>query len=151
MELQGVDPQRLYRTRDLALLWSRKDVRKFEEQLERRGVPIVRIGNGLALIRGIDLWTTHEKEKAAEKEDPIVTPAAFARPGAAKYLPISTTILDKLTRAGKFKTVIIGGVPRYLRDDLDRFLNEQPKVESSKSCRKSKRKLTPNPLPPPAA
>ena len=52
----SLDPKRIYTTKYLAQKWGRKDVRRFEEALESRGVRLCRLGNGLSLVTGDALW-----------------------------------------------------------------------------------------------
>ena len=52
-------------------------------------------------------------------------PAAFDRKGAADYLAIGTTTLDRLRAEGQIKTVNVAGMPRYTRATLDRYLHQQ--------------------------
>lgn len=52
----NIIPGSIYTTRKLAREWGRKDVRRLEESLERMGIRILRLGNGLGLVRGQDIW-----------------------------------------------------------------------------------------------
>ena len=51
-----IDPDLIYTTRGLAVLWGRQKVRHLEGNLERIGVPLLHVGQGLTLVRGRDLW-----------------------------------------------------------------------------------------------
>lgn len=53
---EPIDPDKLYTTDQLRLRWGRGDRRRLEEALERAGVKLKRLGNGLTLVRGRDIW-----------------------------------------------------------------------------------------------
>lgn len=51
-------------------------------------------------------------------------PAAFDAKNAADYIGIGTTKLDEYRKAGRIKTHVVGGRPKYYRKDLDRLLSD---------------------------
>jgi len=53
---EPIDPRLIYSMRDLLRIWRRTDRRRLEEALERAGVKLKRLGNGLTLVRGQDVW-----------------------------------------------------------------------------------------------
>ncbi len=51
-----IDPNLIYTTRRVAGECDRRDLRSLETALERNGINLLRLGNGLTLLRGKDLW-----------------------------------------------------------------------------------------------
>jgi len=49
-------------------------------------------------------------------------PIAFDRKGAANYIGVSPSKISELLSAGELSTVVIGGRPKYLKEELDRYV-----------------------------
>jgi len=85
------------------------------------------IGGGLVSFLDLLVQTSLERieaQRSTSGRGPSA-PAAFDRQGAADYLAVGTTTLDRLKQEGKLKTVKIAGMPRYTRAALDRYIRQQ--------------------------
>lgn len=61
-----------------------------------------------------------EKQKVTKLGPPLLKPAE-----AYEYLAMGKTTFYKLVRDGVFKPIQTAAGPRYKREDLDRYINDQ--------------------------
>lgn len=87
---------------------------KYREALEH-------IAKGLAILV---MEAAGEQLKAAAP----VGPSAFNLKDGAKHIGIGKSTLHKYMKAGRIKTYVVGGRPKYFREDLDKLLSEIKKV-----------------------
>ena len=55
-------------------------------------------------------------------------PTAFTLKDGAKHIGIGKSTLHKYMKNGRIKTHMVGGRPKYLREDLDKLLAEIKKA-----------------------